>query len=181
MHELPTALEDISRRFCGIEAHFTILAEPGDEAANEDMWTSSMENKTTERISVNINLAVKHKLRRQSMLSCLYGVKLRYIDSFLALSQNFLTFVRRLSAVDSNNYQLQLLEPSAVFQQEIMKHSSYSAWRDFHPKAPNVLYMYGFHDYGNARAASSLFFQFQKSSARPAVATFSFSKRDYRT
>lgn len=73
MHELPTALEDVSRRFSSIDAHYTILIDSDDEGSNEDMWASSMENKTTERISGKISLAVEHKLRCQSIPSYFHG------------------------------------------------------------------------------------------------------------
>lgn len=83
--------------------------------------------------------------------------------------------------MDTNNYQLQLLEPSTILLQKILEHPSYSTWRNFHSKAPNILYINGLHDYANARSASALFFEFQKSSERPVIATFAFSERDVRT
>lgn len=83
--------------------------------------------------------------------------------------------------MDQNNYQLQLLEPSTLLLQEIVEHSSYCAWSDFCPKSPNILSIYGLHDYASARLASALFFQFQVSAERPALATFTFSQSDVKT
>lgn len=100
---------------------------------------------------------------------------------FLAPSQELLTFVTTLSAMNTNNYQLQLLEPSTVFLRKIMEHSSYAAWSDFHPKSRNILYIFGPHDDANARYASTLFFRFQESAEKQAIATYTFSERDVRT
>lgn len=68
------ALEDVSRRFSSIDAHYTILIGPDDEVSNGDMWMPSVEHETTERMAVQIGLAVEYKLRCQLILLFIYGV-----------------------------------------------------------------------------------------------------------
>ncbi|KAL7796630.1 ankyrin repeat-containing domain protein [Trichoderma ceciliae] len=163
LKELPTALNEVSWKFVGIETYYNILNIQSKEEACKSIWSFAIGDKTTERISNKISLAVEQKLR--------------------TASQELSTFFQTLSAIDTNNYQLQLHEFSTNSIQWVIQHPSYGTWEAVRPDAPNILYMHGFHRYGSAVIASSLFFKLQQQQAtdRPVIATFSFSKHDIRT